>query len=524
MPEIIIDDKKVSFSGKANVMQLAKSVGIKIPGFCYHPGLSVSGNCRMCLVEVGMPARDKDGSLLKDENGKIKINFLPKLQPACYQEPADGMVIRTNTEKVVTNRKHIMEFLLANHPLDCPVCDQSGECVLQDYAFKHGFSESRFHETKRTFSKIIFSDVITPELNRCIHCDRCSRFTTEIAKELVFCRTGRGNSTRLATLPGEKITHNYQGNMVDICPVGALTLTDFRFKSRVWFLKDHDGICTSCGKGCNVIYSVDKNNQVLRIKPRHNESINSYWMCDFGRLDYRFFNENRQSDCLDFGEKVNLAHAFEKAASMILSAQSVGVIASANESNESLAALVKFIDKNLKANGKNVSADFKIHSAQLNEDRSLKTGEILMVNDPYPNSEGARKSGLVSGSLSAVEMLKDPSKVDVLLLILDDKAANNREVTDLAGKSENGKIANLIILSPLSVPLNNYAAAVIPLPSAIEQSGTFINVDGVAQNFNAAIPMDSTKGPEKLAMPELLEELEACLKESEKLKKSGVMV
>ncbi|MDH4200771.1 MAG: 2Fe-2S iron-sulfur cluster-binding protein [Spirochaetia bacterium] len=493
MPEIIIDDIPVQFTGKANIIELAKSVGVDIPHFCYHPALSVSGNCRMCMVEVGMPAKEKDGSLSKDENGKVKISFMPKLQPSCYQDPTDGMVIRTKTEKVIQTRKHIMEFLLANHPLDCPICDQAGECVLQDYSFQYGFSKSQFLDQKRTFKKTLFSDVITPELNRCIHCDRCSRFTKEIAHDYSFTRTWRGNKTELSALPGEKITHNYQGNMVDICPVGALTLTDFRFKSRVWFLKHSEGLCTSCGKGCNVVYSIDKQNKVLRIKPRFNAAVNSYWMCDYGRLRYKFFNENRKIAHTSSGTEIDLNTAIEKAATMIKSSTRIAAIASANETLESMQALKDFAENILKTE----NIDYRVHSSQIENNTDIKTGEVLLANDPYPNSQGAKKSGL-SGSVTALDILKNPLQADLLLAVLDDKFVENPDLMEALGKFD-----KIILFSPFVTVHDHRAVVTFAIPSLIEQSGILVNINGMEQKFQKII----TPAGEAVLVPDIINRL-----------------
>jgi len=476
MPDIIIDGKKVTFTGKANIIEMARSVGVEIPAFCYHPALSVSGNCRMCMVEVGMPAKDKSGAIQKDEKGDTVISFMPKLQPACYQEPVDGMVIKTDSEKVIETRKRILEFLLINHPLDCPVCDQAGECVLQDYSFQYGFTQSRFLETKRTYEKTFFSDVITPELNRCIHCDRCSRFTKEIANDFSFTRTWRGNGTELAALPDMKIEHNYQGNMVDICPVGALTLTDFRFKSRVWFLKNSEGICTSCGKGCNVVYAIDRNNKILRIKPRFNKNINNYWMCDFGRLRYSVFNEKRLTKFLIQGKETSIESAVEHVQKQIVSNSRVGIIASAAESLEGCNALADLAKNFIKSE----HIDYRVHSAQMKEDTSLKNGEVLMVNDPYPNSMGAKKAHLLPGpnGLSAEMILKNPEQLDILLVVIDDKLLENQVVVNALKKA--GKV---ILFSPWDLEWFGEVEAVLPLQVSLEQRGTFININGVEQKF-----------------------------------------
>jgi len=474
MPKVIIDGIEVEYSGQPNLIELAKTKAINIPFFCYHKALSVSGNCRMCLVEVGMPVRNREtGAIEKDENGNDKIGFMPKLQPACYQQLADGMVIKTNTDKVLSARKGVMEFLLANHPLDCPVCDQAGECVLQDYAFDHGDSRSRFTEEKRTFTKEAFSDVITPELNRCIHCDRCSRFTKEVVGDYAFTRTWRGNSTKLSALPGAKITHNYQGNMVDLCPVGALTLTDFRFKSRVWFLRQGDTICGSCGKGCNVTADIDKNGKILRFKPRFNEQVNSYWMCDYGRLNYKHLNENRANTYLVQGKKSSAEETFNTLNTLAAKGK-IGVVASAAESNENLQELAEFINKTLKTE----NVDYRISQAQIEGSKKVQTGEILLVEDPFANSEGAAKAGLSpkSGGMGAIDMMKNHSKLDLLVVIASQQLLNNNDLIEQLAQAK-----NLVLFTPFETSLSSNAAATIPIASYTEQNGTYTNIDGVEQ-------------------------------------------
>ncbi len=481
MATITIDDKVIEYTGNPNLLELAKKHDIDIPHFCYHPALSVSGNCRMCLVEVGTPQRDpKTGELAKDDTGAVKIAFMPKPQPGCYQTASDGMVVRTRSENIIEARKAILEFILANHPLDCPVCDQAGECVLQDYAFQYGFATSRFSEQKRTYKKKKISNVITPEMNRCIHCDRCSRFTTEIAKDHSFARTWRGNCLELATLPGKTITHNYQGNMVDICPVGALTLTDFRFKSRVWFLKFGLTLCSSCGKGCTVMASF-KNSKVYRLKPVFNEKVNGYWLCDYGRLRYKFLNENRRDRHMVGGAESTLQAAVDQAASILKSASSVGVIASANETLESCTALSRFF--NDVVHSQNV--DFRIEEAQIKEDHSLKKGELLWAQDLYPNSRGARQARLLPGNngITALDLLAGPDRVDALVVVLDDKILEHRE--RLANLS---KAKNLIVFSPFGSGWDARARVSFATRAYTESIGTFINIDGISQGFGPIMP------------------------------------
>ncbi len=475
MATITIDDRVIEFTGSHRVIDLAAGHGIEIPHFCYHPALSISGNCRMCLVESGTAQKDPaTGEPLKDENGKPVINYNPKPQISCAMTAEDGMFIRTMSEKIIEARKAVLEFILANHPLDCPVCDQAGECVLQDYSFQYGFTRSRFSEQKRTYEKKYISDVITPEMNRCIHCDRCSRFTIEIAKDNCFTRTWRGNRLELATLPGKTITHNYQGNMVDICPVGALTLTDFRFKSRPWFLKYGVTLCSSCGKGCNVNISF-KDSQVYRIKPVYNENVNGYWMCDRGRLRYKYLNTGRRGEHLINGKPATVEAAVDAAASLIKSASKIGVIGSAAASIESCTVAALLAEKI-----RTPHLDFRIDEAQVNNDTSLVDGELLLAKDPYPNSLGARSAKLLpgDGGMTALEMLASPDKLDLLILVMDDKIIEREELlSDIAGR------CRLITTSPYESSLDSVADVSFASRAYTETGGSFTNIDGITQHY-----------------------------------------
>lgn len=481
MATITIDNKVIEFTGSPRLIELARENGIEIPHFCFHHALSISGNCRMCVVEIGTRQRDpQTGEFQKDASGREVINHVPKPQISCAQVATDGMVIETHSDKIIESRKAVLEFILANHPLDCPVCDQAGECVLQDYAFQYGFAKSRFIEQKRTYTKKKISDVITPEMNRCIHCDRCARFTSEIVNDHSFARTWRGNRMELATLPGKTITHNYQGNMVDICPVGALTLTDFRFKSRTWFLKFGLTLCSSCGKGCNVKISF-KDSRVYRIKPVYNEKVNSYWMCDYGRLRYEFLNSNRSESHLVKGKKTSLASAVRAASELIKMSKTVGIIASAGESTESCAGLFNLNRDYIKT----PHIDYRIDTAQINDDHSLKEGDILLANDPYPNSEGAKTSGLLPGpgGMTALELLKNPEKVDILILVLDDKILQNTGLLENLPKAD-----KLITLSPFISGLEENSDVSFALRAYTETGGSFINIDGISQSFEPVMP------------------------------------
>jgi NADH-quinone oxidoreductase subunit G len=264
---------------KLNAIQMAKRVGIDIPYYCWHPALSVVANCRMCEIEVG----GKD-----PRTGEVKL--LPKLVPACQTPAKDLTVLVTDSPKVKEHQRMIMEYLLLNHPLDCPVCDQAGECGLQDYSFYHGQSVHRFVEERTVNPRKDVSELIELNMDRCIMCTRCVRFTREISQtgELQVMR--RGHHAEIDIFPGAPVDNPLAGNVVDLCPVGALLDKDFLHKQRAWFLSKHESICTRCATGCNI--SAEENRGLLwRFKPRHNPLVNDYWICDEGRYSYKTAND-----------------------------------------------------------------------------------------------------------------------------------------------------------------------------------------------------------------------------------------
>ncbi len=269
MPKCTIDGKEVEFKAGENLVTVAKRVGAEIPVFCYHPGLSVVAQCRMCYVEV---------------------EKMPKLQTACSTLAAEGMVVKTQSEAVKKGRAGTMEFLLLNHPLDCPICDKAGECDLQDNSFGHGSEFMRHSEERRTYVDVDMGPVIQKNMNRCIHCTRCIRFGEEVAGIHEMVAIKRGNNIDITTIDGKQLKTEYAGNYSDICPTGSLTLKDFRFKKRAWMLKKTATICEGCSKGCNMEVQ-QEGNVVYRCVPRENLEINKYWMCDEGRFNYHYVQD-----------------------------------------------------------------------------------------------------------------------------------------------------------------------------------------------------------------------------------------
>jgi len=270
MPKCIIDGREVEFSPGQNLIDVAKSAGIEIPFFCYHPGLSVVAQCRMCAVE---------------------IEKFPKLQTACSTVATEGMVVKTQSEKVKQNQKSVMEFLLINHPLDCPICDKSGECDLQDQSYGYGSAYMRTTEERRSYVDLDMGPVIQKNMNRCIHCTRCIRFGDEVAGIREMVAIQRGNNTEITTIDGKQLQTEYAGNYADICPTGSLTLKDFRFKKRAWFLKKTPTICEGCSRGCSLELQHEAN-VIYRCIARENKEVNKHWICDEGRFNYHYVQES----------------------------------------------------------------------------------------------------------------------------------------------------------------------------------------------------------------------------------------
>lgn len=283
-----IDGVWHQFPKGTRVIEACAQAGKYIPRYCYHPKLSSPGNCRMCLIEMGMPKMGPDRKPELGTDGRSIVNWMPRPQISCAQDVAEGMGIRTNSPLVEECRRGVMEFLLINHPLDCPICDQAGECRLQEFSVEYGRADSRFleHKVKKP-KRVQIGPRVTLDDERCILCSRCIRFCQEIAKDDVLGFVDRGSHTVLTAHPGQKLENNYSLNTVDICPVGALTSSHFRFEMRVWFLKETKSICTSCATGCNTVIGT-REDVIYRQTPRENTAVNSAWMCDYGRLNFDY--------------------------------------------------------------------------------------------------------------------------------------------------------------------------------------------------------------------------------------------
>lgn len=290
---LTIDGKQITVPAGITVVDAARLADIDIPVFCYHPKLEPVGMCRMCLVEIGLPERDREtGEILRDEDGSPKIRFSPKLQTACTMQVQEGMVVVTTSEKVARARKDVLEFLLTSHPLDCPICDKGGECPLQNLTMAYGPGTSRFpYEFKLHLPKRVpLGDLIILDRERCIICDRCVRFQRDIAEDPVLSIDGRGRASYIVTTSDPPFDSYWSGNTTDICPVGALTTTDFRFDARPWEMFQAASVCNLCPVGCNIVFDIRREPEldgrfaVQRVMPRQNELVNEIWICDKGRF------------------------------------------------------------------------------------------------------------------------------------------------------------------------------------------------------------------------------------------------
>jgi NADH-quinone oxidoreductase subunit G len=465
------------------MIQACAMVKVDVPHYCYHPKLPVAGNCRMCLVEFGTPAMGPDRKPILNPDGTPKINKSPRPAIACATPVSPGMEIYTNTPGVTDMRKSVLEFLLINHPLDCPICDQAGECKLQEYSVDYGQAQSRFVEQKvHKPKRVDLGPRIVLDDERCILCSRCIRFTRDIVGDDALGFINRGSFNTLTRYPGKEFDNNYTLNTVDICPVGALTSKDFRFKMRVWFLKETKSICTSCGTGCNIVIG-SRENVVHRYEPRENDAVNSSWMCDYGRLNYKWINrEDRLREVLvreKSGSYISTSWTSalaEISQRIVQTAQgSVAIIASARQTNEELYLLRKLAAK--------VGAI---------TDSVPRTGEgdkLLLNTDRNPNSLGARLIGIAPENMgSNIPKIADGIRkgtIKTLIVFGEDVTRHGIDATLL-------RTLDLLVVSDI-LPNQTTALAHFLLPGCAhaEKRGSMTNVKGRVQRFFQAI---ETKG------------------------------
>jgi NADH-quinone oxidoreductase subunit G len=445
-----------------------------VPHYCYHPKLPVVGNCRMCLVEYGTPALGPDRKPVLNPDGTPKIAKSPRPAIACATPISPGMEIYTSTPGVKQMREGVLEFLLINHPLDCPICDQAGECKLQEYSVDYGQSASRFVEPKVHKPKAVdLGPRIVLDDERCILCTRCIRFTKDIVGDDALGIVNRGSWNTLTAYPGKVFDNNYTLNTVDICPVGALTSKDFRFQMRVWFLKETKSVCTSCATGCNVIVG-SREEKVYRYEPRQNDAVNSCWMCDAGRLNYKWIGrEDRLKDVLAHGQKTTWTAALNEIGDKLKKVPqgSVAIVASARQTNEELWLISKLKSK-LGAMSDSVA-------------RFGEGDKLLVSTDKNPNSNGARLTKIcpteLGGNLSKIADGIRSGSIKTLIVFGEDVTKHG------IGADLLGKLDALIVSDILPNATTKLAHYLLPGCAHVEKRGTFTNTKGRVQKFMKAV-------------------------------------
>ena len=478
MVNIQVDGHWIQVPRGTRMIEACKLAEKEVPHYCYHPKLSSPGNCRMCLVQMGMPPRPNPGEEPSyDENGFQKISWMPRPVIACANTVGENMGIRTKGDLVEKCREGVMEFLLINHPLDCPICDQAGECGLQEFSVQHGKGSSRFKEDKVKKPKNVkIGPRIRLDDERCIMCSRCIRFMDEVAQEPVLGFSERGTHTTVGVYPGRELDNNYGLNTVDLCPVGALTSNDFRFQMRTWFLKETPSIDTNCGTGTNIIIWT-RGNKIFRVTPRQNDDVNSCWMPDSHRLSYTCpSDENRLSAPLIKADGVHeetcWSNSIAAAGEAIkqFEGNEIAIIASGKQTNEEL-----FMMRTLAAELGTDLISIIPHTQEsdkmlISEDRNPNTtgaGLILGLDDPTEKLASI-KDGISNGSIKAV-------------------VAAAEDLLDAGFSAED--IDGLELLISIFNTTNATAQAsdiVFPGASSAEKRGSMINVTGRLQKLNAA--------------------------------------
>jgi len=446
MVNLTIEGRPVSVPDGTSILEAAKTAGVLIPHYCYHPGLPVAGVCRMCLVEV---------------------EKFPKLAPSCATTVGEGQVVHVHSPKALEARKGVLEFLLINHPLDCPICDQAGECELQDYTFAEGRADSRYREGKRFNPVEDFGGDVLYVPNRCILCTRCVRFMDDVAHEPVLNVSERGDRAFIGKADGHDLTNPWAGNVVDLCPVGALLSKDFLNKARAWELDRAPSVCTGCSQGCNIVVET-RDNVAVRLRPRPNDDVNQYYMCEVGRAGYREFNRRdrleqpmvRVGHALAIADWNDATAAFAKA----VAGKRLFVLASPNLSNEALFLLERMI----------------VHTAGVGVFRVVRGDEVPLPGAPDLALRKERAANVTGATLFGFTEVESSHLAlgdgDALLVVGDDV-----ERVDTASLER----ASVIIHVGTTIPdaLVSRVSVALPITNVVEEEGTFTNLRGRVQRY-----------------------------------------
>jgi NADH-quinone oxidoreductase subunit G len=462
MPTFQLDGKEIEFTPGQTIIEAAKAAGIEIPHFCWHPSLSVAGNCRICLVEV---------------------EKAPKGMIACATQAVDGMVVYADSPKAVHMRNAVMEFLLINHPLDCPICDEAGECKLQDYAYKYSIGKSRFDETKNHKDKRVeLGPNVMFDQERCISCSRCIRYCEEVVGDPQLTFVHRGEHVTIETFPGKKLDNPYSMNVIELCPVGALTSRDFRFHARVWDLSHTESVCPGCARGCNTDIWV-RDNKIYRLTPRENMDVNQYWMCDYGRLNtYKFVNDETtrvnvpmmRPEGVDNEEGIVECEWDDAIARAITelknySPEEIAFIASPFSTLEDNFTLKRFAEEVIGTNNIVYIPDV------WGEDDKL-----LLRADKTPNSTGLKHLGI------------NPVDTKFIDKLLNKQVKMAYMVNDTVGRLERAdEIARSIEIGVLHISnfsgQSKKATVIFPASTYAEINGTFVNFQNRVQRIRPAV-------------------------------------
>jgi NADH-quinone oxidoreductase subunit G len=460
--KITVNGREIDADPKKPLIAACHDQGIDVPHYCYHPGLSTVGSCRICQVEV------KQGQLP------------PRVVVACRTPVAEGMIVSTESDKAHATRRECLEFLLKNHPLDCPICDKAGECDLQDFTYEEGQAHGRSHEPRRNLDKRkSLGDVIVLDEERCILCSRCVRFFEEVPKKPQLTVSNLGSRSVIETFADRPLTGNYQGNIADLCPVGALTLKDFRFQARVWNLTKMASTCGECSRGCSITVEVLRGGPVKRFRPRENPKVNGWWMCDTGRFAFDHVNApERLSGALVRGtsglEPASNDDALKSVADMLSLYPDAVIVLSPFLTVEEARAVLAF------SGALERTAVFVSPGANGLQDDLLHTG------DPCPNRRGLTELGI--HGLSAAEILKlvenASSERPCMLVLIGERSAELVGIDALRARSQ---ALRLVVFDchALDAPATDVC---IGVPNRVERTGTWINVDGERGPISAAKP------------------------------------
>lgn len=486
MVKIFINNRPLEVKEGITVLKAAESAGIYIPHLCYHPAFAAEGSCRMCLVE---------------------IEGLPKLELSCSTVVREGMKVFTQTEKVIEARKTVLEFFLAEHPLDCPICDKAGECRLQDYYQEYGLFESRFIEFKeKREKKVTIAKNLILDRERCILCTRCVRFLREITKTQELGVLNRGLRSEIGVFEEDLIANNYSGNLTELCPVGAITDRDFRFKTRTWFLRSGESVCPLCSRLCSTFIDYhpgfsrfEEKRKVYRIRARENHEINGYWICDYGRYNYSYLdserwtrvvmNKNGQKPLLSWEKALAMLAEKVRTLKFLRKERRMAVILNSALTNEELFLTQKIFKK-----------DLCLENVYIIDPKSGQGDGFLLTAERTANRRGAREVGFDFREFH----LNFLEKID-LLLIFGNALLDWFKLDELKGVLS--KVKAKFLFTPAASPLGELTDFVLPTAYIAEKEGSLINADGKIQRFAPALSPEGEALPEWKILVNLAREL-----------------